>query len=141
MVLLAWIGFVGSWIVGIVGGVVIASVFFGAVVADPTVDVFASAFGSMLDQTVILSVITEIMTAFGAVLLVMIIAQIESRASARDAEIRAQLGPAPLQVADGPVPVPGPVPDGAPVSTVGPPPAPSPAPSPARGKSGKKSGN
>jgi len=133
MVLLAWIGFVGSWIVGIVGGVVIASVFFGAVVADPTVDVFASAFGSMLDQTVILSVITEIMTAFGAVLLVMIIAQIESRASARDAEIRAQLGPAPLQVGDGPVPVPAPVPDGAPVSTVGPPPAPSPAPSPAPG--------
>ena len=58
----------------------------------------ADAFGSMLDQTVILSIITEIMTATGAVLLVVIMARIEVRASARDEEIRAQLAPAPLPV-------------------------------------------
>jgi hypothetical protein len=95
MVLLAWIGFVGSWIVGIVGGVAIAASFVGAIVSDPTAETYASAFGSLLDQTVILSVITELMTAAGAVLLVAIILRIESRASARDAEIRAQLGPLP----------------------------------------------
>ncbi len=33
MVFLAWIGFVGSWIVGIVGGVIIVSAFVGAVVS------------------------------------------------------------------------------------------------------------
>ena len=57
----------------------------------------------MLDQTVILSVITEIMTATGAVLLVVIMARIEGRASARDEEIRAQLAPTPSRY---PMPVP-----------------------------------
>ena len=77
MVFLAWIGFVGSWIVGIVGGAIIVSVFVGAVVSATTADVLADAFGSMLDQSVILSIITEIMTAAGALLLVAIIARIE----------------------------------------------------------------
>jgi hypothetical protein len=113
MVFLAWIGFVGSWIVGIIGGVVIASGFVGAVLSAPTAEVLGEAFGSMLDQTVILSVITEIMTATGAVLLVMIMARIEGRASARDEEIRAQLAPAAV-----PTPVPGSA------SSGGPPPGP-----------------
>lgn len=94
MVFLAWIGFVGSWIVGIVGGAIIVSAFIGAVVSAPTADALADAFGSMLDQSVILSIITEIMTAAGALLLLAIMARIEGRASARDEEIRAQLAPA-----------------------------------------------
>ena len=93
MVILAWIGFVGSWIVGLVGGAIIVSGFVAAVVSATTADVMADAFGSMLDQTLILSVITEIMTAAGALLLVAIMARIEGRAAARDEEIRAQLAP------------------------------------------------
>jgi hypothetical protein len=113
MVFLAWIGFVGSWILGIVGGAIIVSGFVSAVLSAPTAEVLGDAFGSMLDQTVILSVITEIMTATGAVLLVVIIARIEGRASARDEEIRAQLAPAPV-----------PTPDAGSVPTGGPPPGP-----------------
>ena len=49
----------------------------------------------------------------GAVLLVVIMARIEGRASARDEEIRAQLAPAPM-----------PIPDAGSVPTGGPPPGP-----------------
>jgi Wiskott-Aldrich syndrome protein len=67
-----------------------------------------------VDQTVALAVITELMTATGAVLLVALIARIEMRAAARDEEIRAQLGPvgsvAPMSTqpsTDAPPPAPG----------------------------------
>jgi hypothetical protein len=110
MVFLAWIGFVGSWIVSVVGTAIIVSAFIGTAISAATADALADAFGSMLDQTVILSIITEIMTAAGAVLLVIIMARIEGRASARDDEIRAQLGPAPTPLpgtaSDGPPPAP-----------------------------------
>jgi hypothetical protein len=99
MVLLAWVGFVGSWIVGVIGSVVIASSFAGTVIGARSVEVLADAFGSLIDQSVILSIITEAMTAAGALVLVAVIARIESRAAARDAEVRASFGPVPDAVA------------------------------------------
>ncbi|HKF84857.1 MAG TPA: DUF4328 domain-containing protein [Candidatus Limnocylindrales bacterium] len=96
MVLLAWVGFVGSWIVGLIGGVIIAATFAGAAIGAQTPDALADAFGSLIDQSVILSIITEVMTAAGALVLVAVIARIESRGAARDAEIRASLDPLPV---------------------------------------------
>jgi hypothetical protein len=93
MVLLAWIGFVGSWLVGVIGGVIIASGFAGSVVGASTADDVVRAFGSFIDQTVVLAIITEVMTAAGALVLVAVIARIEMRATARDEEIRSQLSP------------------------------------------------
>jgi hypothetical protein len=103
--------------------VIIASGFAGSVVGATTADDVVDAFGSFIDQTVILAIITEVMTAAGAIVLVAVIARIEMRASARDEEIRAQLAPAaggvllPMGpvVADGGMPQPG---QGGPAVTV-----------------------
>jgi hypothetical protein len=110
MVLLAWVGFVGSWIIGVIGGIAIGSAFAGTVLRAQSAQEFADAFGSLIDQTTILSIVTEVMTAAGAVVLVAVIARIEMRAAARDAEIRAQLEPitdALPPSTDAPPPVPG----------------------------------
>ncbi|HET7830940.1 MAG TPA: DUF4328 domain-containing protein [Candidatus Limnocylindrales bacterium] len=113
MVALAWIGFVGSRIVWIVGTVAITTAFAGSFVDATSLEDLVVASGRLVDQTVALAVITELMTATGAVLLVALIARIEMRAAARDEEIRAQLGPV------GPVAPPSTQP-----STDAPPPAP-----------------
>ena len=46
-------------------------------------------FGSMLDQAFILGVVTEVMIAVGAVILVLLMVRIERRCAIRDREIRA----------------------------------------------------
>lgn len=94
MVLAAFIGFFGSWLVSLVGGWIIAGVAVSSVVGAGSIEQAANAFGSMIDQITILTLITEAMIAIGAVLIVVIMIRIERRASARDLEIRtAFLGP------------------------------------------------
>ncbi|HEU0243371.1 MAG TPA: hypothetical protein VFQ75_05655 [Candidatus Limnocylindrales bacterium] len=89
LVLAAFIGLVGSWLLGVLGTVAITANAVGAITTNPTRDGLVAAFGGVLDQTFILSVITELMTAAGAVLLIVIIARVESRAAAREREIQA----------------------------------------------------
>ena len=89
LVLAAWIGFFGSWLVGIVGGWMITGAAVDSVMRAGTVEGALNAFGSMLDQASVLTLITELMVATGAVLLVVIMLRIEGRAAARDREIRA----------------------------------------------------
>lgn len=94
MVLAAFIGFFGSWLVSVVGGWIITGVAFGAIAAATSIEAAANAFGSMIDQITVLTLVTEAMIAIGAVLIVLIMIRIERRASARDREIRAAfLGP------------------------------------------------
>jgi hypothetical protein len=127
LVLAAFIGLVGSWVVGVIGTVVITAGAVSAIAANPTRDGFVQAFGGVLDQTFLLAVITEVMTAIGALLLVVIIAQVESRATARNQEIQAVVlgaGAPPDPSAPGPVqrgPVqPGPVQPGSAQPTAAP---------------------
>ena len=94
MVLAAFIGFFGSWLVSVVGGWIITGMAVSAIIAANSIEEAAKAFGSMIDQVTILTLITETMIAIGAVLIVVIMVRIERRASARDQEIRtAFLGP------------------------------------------------
>ena len=88
MVLAAWIGFFGSWLVSLVGGWIIGGVFVGAVMAAGSMEGAVNAFGAMIDQTTVLTLVTETMIALGAVLIVVIMMRIEGRARARDREIR-----------------------------------------------------
>src|SRR4051794_35279665 len=89
LVLFAWIAVVGSWLLGFLGGIVIAGGFVATVVKAASRDEVARAFGALLDQSLVLTVVTEALTTVGAVLLVAVIFQVESRSRSRDREIRA----------------------------------------------------
>lgn len=94
MVLAAFIGFFGSWLLSVLGGWIITAVAVGSIIGAGTIEAAVNAFGSMIDQLTVLTLVTETMIAVGAVLIVVIMIRIERRASARDREIRAAfLGP------------------------------------------------
>jgi len=89
MVIAAWIGLVGSWIVSFVGTWMITAAGVRDVLNAPTLIAATGVFESMLDQAFILGVVTELMIAVGAVILVLLMARIERRCAIRDREIRA----------------------------------------------------
>jgi hypothetical protein len=95
MVGLAWIGLVGSWIVARIVGLYIGTrLNFDAVNAD-SLSAFALSSKELVEWTFLLDVATTGMITFGAVTLVVIIAQVERRQAARNREIEATLGSAP----------------------------------------------
>jgi len=89
MVIAAWIGLVGSRLVSLVGSWVITAVGVEKVLDASSLGEASGVFGDMLDQSFILGVVTEIMVAVGAVILVILMARIERRCAIRDREIRA----------------------------------------------------
>ena len=89
MVLAAWIGFFGSWLVGLVGGWIITGMAISSIMTQGTIEGALNVFGSMIDQMMVLTLVTEAMVAGGAILLVIVMGRIEHRASARDQEVRA----------------------------------------------------
>ena len=94
LIAFAWIGLVGSWIVARIAGFYINSrLSFDAFNAE-SLPAFATSSRQLLEWAYILDVVTTLMIAFGAVLLIVIIAQVERRAAARNREIEATLGPA-----------------------------------------------
>lgn len=90
-VALAWFGLVGSWLIGFVGGVVIVFRFIRALLDAQTAAARVAAVKGYIDQIVILDVLTAILVAGGAIVLVTLIVRIERRSAARDGEIRAAL--------------------------------------------------
>ncbi len=89
MVVAAWVGLVGSWIVSFVGGWVITAAGVRDVMDAPTLREATAVFGRLLDQTFVLGIVTELMIAAGAVILVLLMARIERRCAIRDREIKA----------------------------------------------------
>lgn len=88
MVIAAWIGLVGSRIISFVGTWLITAVGVEKVLDSSTLDEATNVFASMLDQSFVLGIVTELMVAVGAVILVMLMARIERRCAIRDREIR-----------------------------------------------------
>lgn len=88
MILIAWIGLVGSAILGFLVGwwvnLRIASVGTSARSLGEAVTMVQGA----VDMQILVDIITTLMSALGAIVLVMILFRIESRARARDREIR-----------------------------------------------------
>ncbi len=89
MVIAAWIGLVGSRLVSLVGTWLITGVGVEKVLDSSTLAEASNAFATMLDQAFLLGIVTEVMVAVGAVILVMLMARIERRCAIRDREIRA----------------------------------------------------
>ena len=88
MILIAWVGLVGSAILGFLVGwwvnLRIASVGTSARSLGEAVTMVQGA----VDLQILVDIITTLMSALGAIVLVMILFRIESRARARDLEIR-----------------------------------------------------
>ena len=94
MVLAAWVGLVGSYLVSVFGSWAITAAGVRAMIPKilaGDVDGLAKVIGSLLDQSFWLGIIVELMVAAGTVLLALIMLRIESRCAARDREIRAQM--------------------------------------------------
>ncbi len=88
MILVAWVGLVGSAIVGFIGGwwvnLRIATVATRSRTLGDAIAVVQGAY----DMQLLIDIVTILMSSFGAIVLVMIMFRIESRARARDREIR-----------------------------------------------------
>jgi hypothetical protein len=88
MIALAWVGLVGSAIVGYIAdrwlALRIDSIFFNATSMGQLIDELTAAF----DVAIIVDIVTTLMISVGAVILVLVMLRIESRARARDREIR-----------------------------------------------------
>ena len=93
MVLIAWFGLVGSWIVSFVGGWVLGFSLASSVVSAGTIEARVAALQGWFDQSVALDLLTTFMVAGGAVVLAMVMIRIERRAAARDREIQSALTP------------------------------------------------
>jgi hypothetical protein len=89
MVLIAWIGLVGSWLVSFVAGWVLSVKLIGDAMDAQTPAALGDAFRTFFDGSVAVDVATSLMVAAGAVVLILVMARIERRARHRDAEIRA----------------------------------------------------
>jgi hypothetical protein len=112
MVLVAWVGLVGSWIISFVVGwwvnLRVMSVTVNAETLGEAIDDVRQAY----DILVIVEIVTTLLVSAGALVLVVIMFRIESRARARDREIRAALtsrsadghvAPPPAAVVEAPV--------------------------------------
>jgi hypothetical protein len=91
MVMAATIGLLGSWFVSFIGSLVITGAFVGDFVAAATLEQRVGAFGSMMDQSYWLSVVTELMIATGTLLVVVLMVRVERRCAARNREVDATL--------------------------------------------------
>jgi len=88
MIMIAWFGLVGSALIGFFAGwwvnLRIAAEAGGARSLDDAIVIVQNAY----DTQIVIDVVTTLMSSFGAIVLVMIMFRIESRARARDGEIR-----------------------------------------------------
>jgi Domain of unknown function (DUF4328) len=92
MVMIAWVGFVGSWIVSSILGRWIDLRLDTSVFNAQSQGEVTRAFREAIDYGLLLDIVTAAMMAVGAVVLVIIIVRIQIRSAAREREIRAAVG-------------------------------------------------
>jgi hypothetical protein len=88
MILVAWIGLVGSAIIGFVAGWWVNLRIVTVAPRSQTLGDAIAVVQGALDMQILVDIVTTLMASFGAIVLVMIMFRIESRARARDREIR-----------------------------------------------------
>jgi hypothetical protein len=92
MVMIAWVGLVGSWILSFVGGWYLnLRVTFDIANAATLDEAVESVRGLVLAAT-ILDIVASVLIAVGALVLILLMMRIERRSRARDLEIRAVAG-------------------------------------------------
>jgi RNA polymerase subunit RPABC4/transcription elongation factor Spt4 len=92
MVMVAWVGLVGSWILSFFGGWYLnLRVTFDIVNAE-TLDEAVESLRALLLGALILDIVTSVLIGIGAIVLILLMMRIERRSRARDREIRAVAG-------------------------------------------------
>jgi hypothetical protein len=92
MVAIAWIGLVGSWIISVIAARYLsARVVFDVRNASSLGEAVDSVRG-LVSAAFVIDIVTAILTALGALVLIMVMIRIERRSSARDAEVRLAAG-------------------------------------------------
>ena len=92
MVGIAWLGLVGSWILSWVAGKYIDLRLTFDIQNATSVDEFVERVRPLLSAAVVIDVVTGVLIAIGAVVLIMLMVRIERRSRTRDAEVRAVAG-------------------------------------------------
>jgi hypothetical protein len=92
MVGIAWLGLVGSWILSWVAGKYIDLRLTFDIQNATSVDGFVERVRPLLTAAVVIDVVTGVLIAIGAVVLIMLMVRIERRSRTRDAEVRAVAG-------------------------------------------------
>jgi hypothetical protein len=92
MVMIAWVGFVGSWLASYILGRWIALRLNTSVLNAQSDGDVVRAFREAIDYQFALDAVTAIMMAVGAVVLVILMIRIQIRSAAREREIRAAVG-------------------------------------------------
>jgi hypothetical protein len=88
MVLLAWLGLVGSWIAGLVAQFVLGALMIEDLDRATTRMAMWQSFWRSFDLSMGVQVALDLLVAIGSVTLVVVIARVELRSHARDREIR-----------------------------------------------------
>jgi hypothetical protein len=92
MVMIAWVGFVGSWIVSFILSRWISLRLNTSVFNAQSEGDVVRAFREAIDYEFVVDTVTTIMMAVGAVVLVILMIRIQIRSAAREREIRAAVG-------------------------------------------------
>lgn len=92
MVGIAWLGLVGSWILSFVAGYYLDLRLTFDVRNAESLDEAVESVRPLLNAAVIIDIVTGILIAIGAVVLIALMIRIERRSHARDAEVRAVAG-------------------------------------------------
>jgi hypothetical protein len=88
MVLIAWVGLVGSAILGFFVGWWVNIRLATVAPRAPTIEEAVAVIQNAADVQIVVEIVTTIMASVGAIVLVLIIFRIESRAAARNREIK-----------------------------------------------------
>jgi hypothetical protein len=92
MIAIAWVGLVGSWIISVIAGRYLsARVVFDIRNATSLGEAVDSARG-LVSASFVIDIVTAILTALGALVLILVMIRIERRSYARDSEVRAAAG-------------------------------------------------
>jgi hypothetical protein len=92
MIAIAWIGLVGSWLISVIAARYLSlRVVFDITNAATLGDAVDSVRG-LVSAAFVIDIVTAILTALGALVLIMVMIRIERRSHARDAEVRAAAG-------------------------------------------------
>ena len=92
MVGIAWLGLVGSWILSYLAGRYVTLRITFDIRNATSLDQALESLRTLVTAALIIDVVTGVLIALGAVVLIMLIIRIERRSRARDAEVRAVAG-------------------------------------------------
>jgi len=92
MVMIAWLGLVGSWIVSVIAGRYLNLRLTFDIANAESLEEAVDSVSGLLNAAFIVEVVTGVLTALGAIVLVAIMVRIERRSHARDREVRALAG-------------------------------------------------